>query len=65
MLAIVSALLLQIDFDALHRELRPPKDEAWRTIPWKLSVLDAREAAAREKKPVFLWSMNGHPLGCV
>jgi hypothetical protein len=53
------------EFERLHRELQPPRDEAWRTLPWKLSVLEAREQAAREKKPVFMLVRSGHPLGCV
>ena len=44
--------------------LRPEKDEPWRTIPWKISVLDAQAAAAEQKKPLFIWAMDGHPLGC-
>jgi len=53
------------EFEQLHRELQPPRDEAWRTLPWKLSVLEAQEQAAREKKPVFMLVRSGHPLGCV
>jgi hypothetical protein len=51
-------------FDKLHKELKPAGDEAWRRIPWKVSLLEARESAIREQKPVFMWSMDGHPLGC-
>jgi hypothetical protein len=68
MLALVAAVLAQWsddEFARLHKDLAPPAAEAWRSIPWRLAVLDARDAAAREKRPVFLWSMNGHPLGCV
>jgi len=52
------------DFEKLHKELQPPKDEAWRSIPWKTNLLEARAAAAEQKKPIFIWSMDGHPLGC-
>jgi hypothetical protein len=52
------------EFERLHRELKPAGDETWRAIPWKTSILDAREQAIAERKPVFLWSMDGHPLGC-
>ena len=52
------------EFQRLHRELRPRKDEAWRSIPWKTSMVEARDRAVKEKKPLFLWSMNGRPLGC-
>ena len=52
------------EFRTLHRQLQPRQDEAWRTIPWKVSLLEAQRAAAREKKPIFVWAMDGHPLGC-
>ncbi len=52
------------EFRSLHAELRPAKDAAWRSIPWKISLLDAQRAAAKERKPIFIWAMDGHPLGC-
>ena len=51
-------------FEKLHRELQPPKDELWRSIPWHVSILEAREQAARDKKPIFVWVASGEPLGC-
>jgi hypothetical protein len=56
--------LTEAEFQKLHRELQPNPDATWRTIPWKTSVLDAQAAAAREGKPIFIWAMDGHPLGC-
>src|SRR6185503_9245857 len=53
----------QAEFDGLMKKLRPPDLEPWRTIPWKLSLLEAQHQAARERKPIFLWAMIGHPLG--
>ena len=52
------------EFRTLHRQLQPRQDEVSRTIPWKVSLLEAQRAAAREKKPLFVWAMDGHPLGC-
>lgn len=52
------------EFRKLHEELRPRRDELWRSIPWKTSLLEARDLAVRERKPLFMWSMNGSPLGC-
>ena len=49
---------------SLVKLLSPPEDAPWRTIPWKVSVLDAQGIAAKEKKPIFIWAMDGHPLGC-
>ena len=51
-------------FARLHKMLQPPKSEVWRSIPWKVSLLEAQSLAAREKKPIFIWAMDGHPLGC-
>ena len=64
-LLVTSALgLTEAEFQKLHRELQPNPKATWRTIPWKTSVLDAQAAAARERKPIFIWAMDGHPLGC-
>jgi hypothetical protein len=52
------------DFKTLHAQLQPAKGEAWRTIPWKASLVEAQAMAARAKKPLFIWAMDGNPLGC-
>ena len=53
------------EFEKLHRLLRRSREEAWQQLPWQLSLLEARDQAAREQKPVFLLVRSGHPLGCV
>jgi hypothetical protein len=52
------------EFERLHAALQPEADAPWRTIPWRVSLLEARHEAARQKKPIFIWAMDGHPLGC-
>lgn len=52
------------EFQKLHQELRPTKDDVWRTIPWKISLAEAQTLALQERKPIFMWSMDGHPMGC-
>ena len=52
------------EFEKLHKDLQPPKDELWRSIPWHVSIIEAREAAAKSKKPIFVWVDSGEPLGC-
>jgi len=52
------------DFEKLHKELQPPRDELWRTIPWQVSIIEGRELAAKTKKPIFVWVASGEPLGC-
>ena len=65
LLMVASAFgLTEEEFLKLHRELQADPSATWRTIPWKTSVLDAQAAAAREGKPIFIWAMDGHPLGC-
>ncbi|MDA1052590.1 MAG: hypothetical protein O3C40_19205 [Planctomycetota bacterium] len=56
--------LTEAEFRRLHEQLQPAPDEPWRTIPWKIAVLDAQRTAVKEKKPIFIWAMDGHPLGC-
>jgi hypothetical protein len=48
----------------LRERVLPAEPERWETIPWETDLLAARARAAREGKPIFIWSMNGHPLGC-
>ena len=40
------------------------RGEAWLEIPWETDLTVARRKAAAAGKPVFLWEMDGHPLGC-
>ncbi len=35
---------------------------SYRKIPWRTSFWDAVIEAQATDKPIFLWSMNGHPL---
>ena len=51
-------------FAELRRELTPDPDALWRSIPWRIDLLAAQREAARERLPLFVWAMDGHPLGC-
>lgn len=45
--------------------LQPGEDEArWLEIPWRGSFWEGVQDAQIEGKPVLLWAMNGHPMGC-
>jgi hypothetical protein len=45
--------------------IRPaPGEDRFAQIPWHTSLWEARQAAAKEGKPILLWEMDGHPLGC-
>lgn len=39
-------------------------EDAWRTLPWIPAYADAVIEAERLDKPLLMWAMNGHPLGC-
>ena len=56
--------LTDADCQKLHESLKPPVAELWRDIPWKVSLVEAQNLAAKEKKALFIWSMDGNPLGC-
>src|SRR4051812_17076520 len=50
---------------ALQKLIRPSAGEdRWAAIPWHTSLWEARKVAAKEGKPILLWEMDGHPLGC-
>ncbi len=45
--------------------VRPrPEEVRWQSIPWQTDLWAARRLAAEQGKPIFLWAMNGNPLGC-
>ncbi len=53
-------------FKHVHALIKPNSaEQKWAEIPWLASLWEARQQAAREGKPILLWEMDGHPLGCV
>ncbi len=53
------------DAAAIAAAVKPAKGEdPFAEIPWQTSLWDARTLAAKEGKPILLWEMDGHPLGC-
>lgn len=51
-------------FVALHAATIPDDPEPWEAIPWRTDLTIAQREAAASGRPLFLWTMNGHPLGC-
>jgi hypothetical protein len=52
-------------FETLHRMIRVQPDEQrfWQ-IPWHLTIGTARQQAAHEGKPIFVWAgAGGAPIG--
>ena len=53
-------------FARLHQAIKPrPEELRWTQIPWETDLWEARRLAREAGKPILLWVMNGHPLGCV
>ena len=45
--------------------IQPTKQElAWAQIPWLSTFYDGLIESDKNQKPLLLWVMNGHPLGC-
>ena len=57
-----------VDAAALDRDIAAilprPSEERWLQVPWRTDFAAARAEANRAGKPLFLWMMDGHPLGC-
>ncbi len=52
-------------FDRSLQSILPTgEEEVWLQVPWRTNLAEARIEAQRQRKPMFLWVMNGHPLGC-
>ncbi len=48
-------------FEHLLRTL--PATAPWQEIPWEHDLAAAQRLAQATRRPVFLWAMEGHPLG--
>ena len=46
------------------RILTKDSELLWEKLPWLTTYREGLEQAAAEGKPLLLWVMNGHPLGC-
>jgi hypothetical protein len=53
------------EFRQVRDLVRPcAEEEKWAQVPWLTSLWEARKQAAEGGKPILLWEMDGHPLGC-
>ena len=50
------------EFKTLHSQLC--KRDKWETVTWRTDLHEARAASVKEKKPLFIWAMDGQTLGC-
>jgi hypothetical protein len=49
-------------FEELMSSVVPAEDS--KLIDWIPDLLEAQKLALKQKKPMFIWSMDGNPLGC-
>jgi hypothetical protein len=56
--------LTETEFRKIQNDVRISTNEPWRQIPWTISLLGAQHKAAENQQPIFIWAMDGHPLGC-
>jgi hypothetical protein len=57
-----AAGLTDEDYGNLRLQLRL-KSKAWACVPWTASITEARLAALREQKPIFMMVDTGNPIG--
>lgn len=51
-------------FGQIRKLILPTESESgWSKIPWMSDLYKARLRAAKEGKPLFVWSMAAEPLG--
>ncbi len=40
------------------------REQAYKEIDWRTSLREGMAEARALGRPILLWTMNGHPLGC-
>ena len=65
-LAIAAIAVAQSsDLDAKIASVLPTTNEdRWLQIPWRQDLAAAFKEAEQQRKPLYLWVMDGNPLGC-
>ncbi|HMS55896.1 MAG TPA: hypothetical protein PKA27_10890 [Fimbriimonadaceae bacterium] len=63
---VVALLVVGLQsLDAKIASVLPTREESkYMSIPWRLDLNTARAQAQESGKPLFIWVMNGHPMGC-
>jgi hypothetical protein len=50
---------------AWAEHIAPTADElSWAAVDWLPTYAEGVAAAQAQRRPLLLWAMNGHPLGC-
>jgi hypothetical protein len=64
-LALAAPLQDAPDPASVREHVLPDASEvAFRSLGWRASLWDGVVAAQEQERPILLWAMNGHPLGC-
>lgn len=62
---LVAGLFGAISGDVSRRAalIRPTAEEMrWKEIPWITSLAEAQKVAAKERRPLFIWTDDDDPL---
>ena len=63
---LIPEALSSENFEDFSEFIKPSADELrWTSIPWETDLWEARRKASRAGLAMFVWAMNGNPLGCV
>jgi hypothetical protein len=58
-------LLTEASFARWKQYLQPSaQEQRWQEISWHPVFWEGVQHARAQDKPILLWVMNGHPLGC-
>lgn len=58
--------LTDANYAAVYASVQPPENDLrYEKVPWRTTLWSAVVEANQLDKPILLWAMNGHPLGCV
>lgn len=58
--------LTDANLEQVYASVQPPENDLrFEKIPWRTRLWSAALEANQADKPILLWAMNGHPLGCV
>lgn len=53
------------NYESLIKAIQPSaKENKWKDIGWRSQFWPAVKEAKELGRPILLWTMNGHPLGC-